>query len=129
MALWAFNCRDLLAHCNVCGYAAVEEPVTIAVSALSRPPPTATFMKHSDNVSLWLLGSSARQKAEPDPDAVTKTTSGFPNGGFDICAWMHQVVLPTPLSMHLQDRFSDFSGWTNQMSAILPVNSSAAKAC
>lgn len=86
-------------------------------------------MKHSDNVSLWLLGSSARQKAEPDPDAVTKTTSEFPNGGFDICAWMHQVVLPTPLSMHLQDRFSDFSGWTNQMSAILPVNSSAAKAC
>jgi hypothetical protein len=37
MALWAFNCRDLLARCNVCGYAAVEEPVTIAVSALSRP--------------------------------------------------------------------------------------------
>jgi hypothetical protein len=35
LALWVFNCRDLLARCNVCGYDAFEEPV--AIVRLSRP--------------------------------------------------------------------------------------------
>lgn len=85
-------------------------------------------MKHSDIVSL-AAEQQCKAEAEPDPDAVTQTMRGFPNDGSDICAWMRQVVLPTPLSMHLQDRFSDFSRWTNQVSVILPFNSSAAKAC
>jgi hypothetical protein len=114
MALWAFNCRDLLARCNVCGYAAVEEPVTIAVSALSRPPPTATFMKHSDNVSSLAAEKQCKTEAEPDLDVLAQTMGGFPNDGSDVCAWVHPSCT-TPSSMHLQDRFSDLSGWANHV--------------
>lgn len=54
MVLWVFNCRDLLARCNVCGYDASEKPVTRDRDRTKPSIPshlTAIFMKHSDTVS------------------------------------------------------------------------------
>ncbi|CZS72964.1 unnamed protein product [Fusarium graminearum] len=55
MTLWVFNCRDLLARCNVCAYDAFEEPVTSV--RLSRPitgQVYETFWQYPGHYLPWL---------------------------------------------------------------------------